>query len=221
MKYIFLPILISLACAGPCDACATGDDVLEMSLDEAVDMAYESYIRESSPESVSAFAAMTISGKSKFGPEVLTAFVRRHNPDFDPEIATCFVKAGNRYGIRGDVALCQAIVETGWFKYEGGTAVTPASHNYCGLGVTSRGRRGAEFGTVAEGVTAHIQHLYAYCCRSPLPEGETAIDPRFGMVSRGCARHWYDLNGRWAMNNSYSNAILSIYAALAEFAKNQ
>ena len=76
-------------------------------------------------------------------PRHMARFVLRHNPDFDPQIAREFIRAGSRYGIRGDIAFCQAIVETGWFKYTGGTAVTADSHNYCGLGVTSKGRKGA------------------------------------------------------------------------------
>lgn len=193
------------------------DDVAEMSLDEAIDLAYEEYIRQVSPEALRPYAALTIKGDSQVGSEILTEFVRRHNPDFDPEIARQFLKIGRRYGIRGDVALCQAIVETGWFTYSGGTAVTPDCHNYCGLGVTSKGLSGASFDTVAEGVTAHIQHLYAYCTADGLPSGERLIDPRYSMVSRGSARRWHDLNGRWAMNNRYSTAILAVYASLNEF----
>lgn len=197
------------------------DDVAELSLDEAIDMAYEEYIRQVSPEALRPFAALTIQGDSRFGAEILTDFVRRHNPDFDSEIAREFIEVGSRYGIRGDVALCQAIVETGWFKYSGGTAVTPDCHNYCGLGVTARGCAGARFDTVADGVTAHIQHLYAYSTCGALPRGERLIDPRYSMVSRGSARRWHDLNGRWAMNSRYSTAILAVYASLNEFVCNQ
>lgn len=195
------------------------EEVEEMSLDEAIDMVYEEYIREASPDELRPFAAMSISGESRYEAETLTAFVRRHNPDFDPEIALRFVEIGRRYGIRGDVALCQAIVETGWFRYTGGTAVTADSHNYCGLGVTTKGKKGEGFATVADGVTAHIQHLYAYCSTKDLPNGEQQLDPRFRMVKRGCARRWHELNNRWAMNSRYSSAILSVYASLAEFAK--
>ncbi len=197
------------------------DAVAEMSLDEALDAAYSEYICEVAPEAVRPFAAMSIRGDCGYSAEVLSAFVQRHNPDFDPEIAQCFVTIGDKYGIRGDVALCQAIVETGWFLYKGGTAVDAGCHNYCGLGVTSKGKRGAGFKTVEEGVTAHIQHLYAYCTTDELPDGEKRIDPRFAMVNRGCAQRWHDLNGRWAMNNRYSTAILSVYASLAEFADNK
>lgn len=193
----------------------------EFSLDEALDMVYAEYITGIAPEALRPYAALTIQGGSNYDADMLTRFVRSKNPDFDPEIARCFVNIGRRYGLRGDVALCQAIVETGWFRYTGGTAVTPDCHNYCGLGVTNLGQRGAEFGTVADGVTAHLQHLYAYASNAKLPDNEPLLDPRFGLVRRGTATRWHDLNQRWAMNDKYSTAILSVYAQLSQFANKQ
>lgn len=190
---------------------------LEMSIEEALDMVYEEFLSQSAPENIKPYATMTILGKAKIGYHTITEFIRRNNPDFDEEIARCFVEIGHRYGLRGDVAICQAIVETGWFKYTGGTAVRPEHHNYCGLGVTTKGMTGACFETVALGVTAHLQHLFAYACTQCLPKGEEKLDPRFDMVKRGCAARWHDLNGRWAMNNRYSDAILSVYASLVAF----
>lgn len=149
----------------------------------------------------------------------LCAFVRRHNADFPLEIAQAFIDVGRRYGIRGDVALCQAIIETGWFRFADGTAVKSEQHNYCGMGVTGRGQLGNSFATVEDGVTAHIQHLYAYACKSPLPKGETLLDPRFSLVSRGVAPSWLDLSNRWAMNPNYGKQILNLYAQLLNSVK--
>lgn len=138
-------------------------------------------------------------------------FVASHNPSFEREVAEAFYEIGERYGIRGDIALCQAIIETGWFRFDNGTAVRPSDHNYCGLGVKQRGQRGCRFETIEEGVTAMLQHLYAYACTDPLPEGETMLDPRFAYVTRGISSTWEGLNGRWAMNQSYAQNILQLY----------
>lgn len=151
--------------------------------------------------------------------EVLCRFVRRHNKDFPVEVAEAFLIVGNRYGIRGDVALCQAIIETGWFRFSDGTAVKPDQHNYCGLGVTERGKTGSSFETVEQGVTAQIQHLYAYACKHPLPEGEELLDPRFSFVTRGVAPNWNDLSNRWAMNPNYGRQILQLYQQLLDSAQ--
>ena len=159
-------------------------------------------------------ARTPIQGKQKVTVERMYQFVSSRNPDFSREIAQAFFTVGERYGVRGDIALCQAIIETGWFRFDNGTAVKPSSHNYCGLGVKRRGDRGCSFSSVEEGVTAMIQHLFAYATRHPLPAGESMVDPRFSYVDRGCASTWEGLSGRWAMNKKYGKKILDIYELL-------
>lgn len=222
-RFISALIVVSgVGAAASAETPASMDMEMEMeefSLDEALDLVYADYITGIAPEALKPYAALTIQGAHSYDADILTDFVRVHNPDFDSAIAQSFIDIGRRYGLRGDVALCQAIVETGWFRYKGGTAVTPECHNYCGLGVTNLGVQGAVFATVADGVTAHLQHLYAYATNAGLPAGETLLDPRFGYVRRGVAPRWHDLNQRWAMNDRYSTAILSVYASLAKFAQ--
>lgn len=159
----------------------------------------------------------SIMGPTLIDPETMWLFVMQRNADFPIEIAQAFYDVGQRYGIRGDVALCQSILETGWFLYTGGTAVRPEQHNYCGLGVTRKGIRGHAFKDPREGVTAQIQHLYAYASTERLPKGEGMVDPRFTLVSRGVASTWHDLNGRWAANDHYGSRILKLYADLCAF----
>lgn len=156
-------------------------------------------------------AATPIRGTQQADPERMYQYVASRNPDFSREVAQAFYEIGELYGIRGDIALCQAIIETGWFRFDNGTAVHPSSHNYCGLGVRRRGDKGCRFNSVREGVTAMIQHLYAYSCRDDIPEGESMLDPRFSYVERGCATSWEALSGRWAMNRHYGRNILNIY----------
>lgn len=156
-------------------------------------------------------ARTPICGSQEADVERMYQYVSMRNPGFQREIAEAFYEIGKTYGVRGDIALCQAIIETGWFRFDNGTAVRPESHNYCGLGVKRRGDRGCSFESVHEGVTAMIQHLYAYSCKDPLPEGEKLTDPRFGYVTRGVAPSWESLSGRWAMNSNYGASILGLY----------
>lgn len=168
---------------------------------------------------VSALNARTsIRGEQKVEIEQMYQFVAAHNPGFPREVAEAFYEIGERYGIRGDIALCQAIIETGWFRFDNGTAVLPSDHNYCGLGVKQRGERGCCFETVEDGVTAMLQHLYAYACTDPLPDGETILDPRFKLVTRGISSTWEGLNGRWAMNQSYAQNIMALYRRMESHA---
>lgn len=155
-----------------------------------------------------------IRGTQEADVESMFRFVAERNPSFDRSIAAAFYEVGEAYGVRGDIALCQAIIETGWFRFDNGTAVRADAHNYCGLGVHRRGEKGCTFSSLREGVTAMIQHLYAYSCHDPLPEGESVADPRFKFVRRGSAPTWESLSGKWAMNENYGKNILHLYAQM-------
>lgn len=162
-----------------------------------------------------------ICGPSHVDADALASFVARRNPGFNPAIAHAFVALGERYGIRGDVALCQAILETGWFRFDGGTAVRPEQNNFCGLGVTKTGLQGCAFNSIEEGVEAMMQHLWAYASTAPLPDGSSMLDPRFSLVTRGSATTWEDLSGRWATNPAYGSLILDLYSRLLDEASVQ
>ncbi len=172
-----------------------------------------------------------IQGESVATAEQLQQLAWANNPDA-PDVAQLYLDIGKIYGIRGDIAFCQAAKETGWWKY--GNLVQAYQNNYCGLGATGspatgeeslygadrsrvwyvEGVHGAIFATPADGVEAQIQHLYAYCCTDPLPEGRDIVDPRFTLVTRGIAPNWQDLNGRWAVPGvGYGESIIQDYYA--------
>ena len=164
---------------------------------------------------IGTYAATYIKGKQVATIDRMYQFVKSKNPGFDREIAVQMYKMGEKYGIRGDIALCQSCIETGWFKYTGGTAVTPDDHNYCGLGVTQKGKKGCQFATVALGCEAQIQHLFAYACTDALPYPK--VDPRFNYVRRGCAPTWESLGGKWASATNYGTQILAVYNQMMAF----
>lgn len=165
--------------------------------------------------------SLTILGEALADEEMVINYIITRNPDFNPDIARAFLEVGKIYGIRGDVALCQSIIETGWFLFTGGTAVTLDQNNFCGLGVTKKGLKGHSFSNVKEGVTAQIQHLYAYATNDRLPEGEKMIDPRFSLVPRGVATSWNDLNNRWAANNRYGESIIRVFKEMLNSANSE
>ena len=90
----------------------------------------------------SVYALTPVLAKPVASVDRIYQYVMSKNPgsSFTYEMAKAYYDTGNRWGIRGDIAVCQAAIETGWFRYEGGTAVTPDDHNYCGLGVTTKGQ---------------------------------------------------------------------------------
>lgn len=123
-------------------------------------------------------------------------------------------------GVRADIALCQALKETGFFNYGGD--VHPRQNNYCGLGATGNKAPGYSFFTAQRGVRAHIQHLVAYASKER-PKTEL-VDPRFDiLVTRypqyhGAISYWVGLNGRWAVpGDNYGQDILHLWHEALNF----
>lgn len=147
-----------------------------------------------------------------------------------PDVIGLYLEIGNKYGIRGDLAYCQAVKETGYFQYTG--QVLRSQNNYCGLGATGAPLTGEEplngvspskvfyipnyhgisFIEPEVGVEAHIQHLYAYTAKGSIPRGRNLYDPRFTYVKRGVSKNWNDLNGKWAVPGiGYGESIILDY----------
>lgn len=131
------------------------------------------------------------------------------------DIVNLYWAEAEREGVRPDIALAQALVETGYFGY-GGT-VKPKQNNFCGLGTTGKKVKGAKFKSPEIGVRAHIQHLLAY---SVMKKPSTNIvDPRYDLAhairkERGFIDKWSGLQGTWAMGSQYCEKIMVIYQAM-------
>jgi N-acetylmuramoyl-L-alanine amidase len=152
---------------------------------------------------------LTIFGSTYLTPEQMNQFVKKFNPSA-PELGSFYQKFGTAYGIRGDVAFAQAILETNYFRFTGD--VGPGQNNFAGIGATGSGQRGASFETQETGVLAHFQHLYAYTSTKALPGPYPLVDPRFHLVDRGSAPTWISLNGHWAVpGNNYGQSILNLF----------
>lgn len=129
-------------------------------------------------------------------------------------LAEMFISEGLIEGVRGDIAFCQSIHETSYFRYGG--QVLPAQNNYAGIGALNNLSvgKGAWFPDSATGVRAQIQHLKGYASKKPL--NKPCVDPRYTILVKegliGTAPNWEDLNGKWAFpGNNYGQTILAIY----------
>lgn len=157
----------------------------------------------------------SIMGQTILLPDLMERFVKKVNPTAI-ELANFYIKLGNEYGMRGDIAFAQAILETDYFCFTG--VVKAHQNNFCGLGSTGPDNPGVTFDTPKDGVLAHLQHLFAYAETSPLPNKFPLVDPRFQFVKRGIAPTWIALNGRWAVpGDRYGQSILNIYERMSEF----
>jgi hypothetical protein len=125
--------------------------------------------------------------------------------------------------VAGDVAFVQAVLETGWFRFDG-SSVPPSYNNFAGIGATDVNPMPAQFISVQQGIRAQIQHLRAYAdptmttCTAP-PLTDPCVDPRFDLVSpKGKAPLWRQMgNGNWATDPNYAAKIWALYTSMLSF----
>lgn len=164
-----------------------------------------------------------ICGKAQATVAQMQAYLRKVNPAVPTSVLSMlplYISEGEAEGIRGDVAFAQSCLETGNFAFKpSDTAVTLAQNNFCGMGVTSYGKKGNSFSTPQLGIRAQVQHLKAYANKEVLTK--TCVDPRFALVSRGVAPYVEWLGAKenpkgsgWAEGADYGAKILRILSAV-------
>ena len=169
-----------------------------------------------------------IMGKAKAAADQMKAYLKKKNPAVPQSVLDMiplYISEGEAEGVRGDIAFAQSCLETGNFTFSG-SAVTLPQNNFCGLGVTQRGKTGLSFDTPQLGIRAQVQHLKAYASTDKLRNER--IDPRFRYVTRGCAPYTEWLGQKenpqgkgWAAGEKYGEKILSILKAIVSEGKVQ
>lgn len=163
------------------------------------------------------YRSISIYGESVATKAQAVAYIKQTNPEVKlactvEELVELYWQEAEREQVRPDLALAQSLVETATYKYGGD--VLHHQNNFCGLGTTGGGVRGASFNTPELGVRAHIQHLLAYTQRQE-PSTEI-VDPRYDVahrirLERGIVDTWYGLNGTWATGSLYCEKIMATY----------
>ena len=169
-----------------------------------------------------------IMGKAQATAGQMASYLKKKNPSVAQSVLDMiplYISEGEAEGVRGDIAFAQSCLETGNFTFSG-SAVTLPQNNFCGLGVTQRGKTGLSFDTPQLGIRAQIQHLKAYASTDKLRNA--LADPRFRYVKRGCAPYAEWLGQKenpqgkgWAAGEKYGEKILSILKAVVSEGKVQ
>ncbi len=164
-----------------------------------------------------------IMGKAKATAGQMASYLKKKNPSVVQSVLDMiplYLSEGEAEGVRGDIAFAQSCLETGNFTFSG-SAVTLGQNNFCGLGVTQRGKTGLSFESPQLGIRAQVQHLKAYASTDALVNEK--IDPRFRYVTRDCAPYVEWLGQKenpqgkgWAAGEKYGEKILSILKAVME-----
>lgn len=126
------------------------------------------------------------------------------------QLVQAYISGGKQEGVRADVALAQAIHETGYFKFGGD--VKREQNNFAGLGATG-GVPGLSFPTIDAGARAHLRHLRLYATTDVIVDD--GVDPR-GLPAnlRGVAPTLKSLGGHWAPSLVYGDALEVVLAIL-------
>lgn len=166
-----------------------------------------------------------IQGTSVIEQDIMEEVLKGKISDEYIDILKYYYEAEQAYGLRADLLIAQSILETGWFKFGG--YVKPEWNNFAGIGITDTNAavNKAIFDTPQDGVIAQFQHMFAYVYNTGDPESMypdwKLIDPRFKLVSRGCAPYVEWLGSQenpnhvgWATGKNYGGRILNIYSDL-------
>lgn len=150
-------------------------------------------------------------------------------PLFRAEMVPMLWQTALTHGIDPVGMIAQSAHETGWGSYPGN--VKAWFYNPAGIKVrypdnvraVLAADRGVPVDQVSSdhplvhaifpnwkvGITAHAQHLWAYCGRQ-VPLGMFVVDPRYVWVAgtpNATAVTWGDLGGRWAPSRDYGTRV--------------
>lgn len=183
---------------------------------------------------------ISILGKTKDKLSYIINLVKQRstNKKID-EIITEYYAAGSLTGLNANLAIAQAVHETGWFN----SFWCLEHNNMAGIGVTGEQSiykpidttywvydaaqamwiRGNKFNTVKEGVIAHCGRMLAYALKD---EETTVIQKEYIDVAlkhrplrsdfRGIAKTIADFSTRWAPSPIYHERIIRIYRMLTD-----
>lgn len=121
------------------------------------------------------------------------------------DLLALYISEGDAEGVRGDLALAQAVVETGYF-----TSSDTRINNFAGIGHYDGTSAGTGFRDPIIGVRAHIQLLKKYVLGNEISLANPDVAPRAG----ASARTWGGLAGTWASDPEYWTAISSVHEAM-------
>jgi murein DD-endopeptidase MepM/ murein hydrolase activator NlpD len=121
------------------------------------------------------------------------------------DLLALYLSEGDAEGVRGDMALAQAVLETGYFT-NGDTAI----NNFAGIAHYDGTAAGSGFRDPIIGVRAQIQLLKKYALGNDAPLANADVAPNAG----ASATTWGGLAGTWASATSYWTSLSSVNAAM-------
>lgn len=123
------------------------------------------------------------------------------------ELVDLYYAEATAEGVRPELALAQAVHETGYF-----TSTDTAIHNYAGIAHPDGAGSGRRFDSPAHGVRAHVQLLRAFAEGNDADFASDRVAPR----AAASATTLLELAGTWATDAAYGNKVVAVLAAMTE-----
>jgi hypothetical protein len=118
------------------------------------------------------------------------------------DLLAIYLSEAEAEGVRADLAIAQAVYETGWF-----TNSDTALNNLAGIGHYDDATSGDAFPDVATGVRAHVQLLKKYAAGN----GAGLVQPDVAPDATARASTWEELAGTWATSPDYWAGLSRLY----------
>ena len=167
---------------------------------------------------------VSILGPSLLTAEELSAFITARSPSVWPlpvtrlELSHMYIDEAAAEGVRGDLLMIQAVMETGWFRFESGLSEAK-DYNFAGINACDSCRSASSFESVRMGVRAHVELVKAYADET-LTSKNTALPYAYKVENipvRGCCVMFSELGGYWASAHNYYKRVLWTWATALEF----
>lgn len=127
------------------------------------------------------------------------------------DVIALYLGEGDLEGVRGDLALAQAIVETGYF-----TNTDTSRNNFAGIGHYDHAAAGFGFPDAVSGVRAHIQLLHKFAAGNSVALARPDVAPNAGAQTAT----WGGLTGTWATSTTYWTSLSGVYESMLDHASN-
>jgi hypothetical protein len=121
------------------------------------------------------------------------------------DVLAIYLSEAEAEGVRGDLAIVQAIYETGWF-----TNSDTARNNFAGIAHYDGTTSGDAFPDVATGIRAHVQLLKKYAGGNGIP----LVQPDVAPEATARASTWDELSGTWATSPHYWAGLSRLYDSI-------
>lgn len=125
------------------------------------------------------------------------------------DLIAIYLSEGEAEGVRGDLALAQAVAETGYF-----TSSDTSINNFAGIAHYDHAASGAGFASPIIGVRAQIQLLKKYVGGNGVDLAYVDVSPNAG----ASASTWGGLAGTWASSTDYWTLLEGIFTSMLAFA---